>query len=128
MYLALASTAYVALSLAITLLAARRLERNGRVFLRNAFPDNIPAADSVNRLLTAAVLLFGAGYGIATAPKSPVEKIAMLAQTCSGIGWLLFLLGLLHLPLLFVLGRLRPRGPVPHSPWAESAPLGKVLE
>ena len=54
--------AYLAASLGVTTWVARSLQKNGRVFLVDAFHGNAELADSVNHLLVMGFYLINTGY------------------------------------------------------------------
>jgi hypothetical protein len=133
MYIVIAYTAYLAISLAVTIWVARTLEHNGRVFLVDAFHGNTELADSVNRLLVVGFYLINVGYvtlalhtsAMLDSTRSAIELI------CDKIGAVLLVLGLMHFFNLYLFNRLRKRRlPYAGTPtgWAEGAPLGKVLD
>ncbi|MGA2132851.1 MAG: hypothetical protein ABSH50_11210 [Bryobacteraceae bacterium] len=130
MHLVVSFAVYIAVSLAATIWAARRLERHGRIFLLDAFPGNARAADSVNRLLTAAFYLVALGDVLRTSWNGPAGGPGGFVElTCSLVGWFLVVLGILYFSCLWVLGRMRKRGnEQPRQGWSEGAPLGKVLD
>lgn len=53
---------YLAISIAMTIWVARTLQRNGRVFLVQAFRGNEAMADSVNHLLVVGFYLINVGF------------------------------------------------------------------
>jgi len=139
MYIVISYAVYAAASLALTAWVARTLERNGRVFLVDAFQDNAELADSVNRLLVVGFYLINVGYvtlalstsGNLDGPRAAMELLS------NKIGVVLLVLGGMHFFNLYILHRLRKRGRESarqaHARGAggwnpEGAPLGKVLE
>jgi hypothetical protein len=139
MYIVIAYAVYLAISLALTVWVARTLERNGRIFLVDAFQGNAGLADSVNRLLVVGFYLINAGYvtlALSTSGSLGSARAAM-ELVSDKIGVVLLVLGGMHFFNLYVFHRLRKRGNEraertrthPGGAWSpESAPLGKVLE
>jgi hypothetical protein len=139
MYIVMSYSIYLAVSLALTVWVARTLERNGRVFLVDAFQGNSELADSVNRLLVVGFYLINAGYvtlALSTSGTLGTTRAAM-ELVSDKIGVVLLVLGFMHFFNLYVFHRLRKRGRErserPHghggAGWIpENAPLGKVLE
>jgi hypothetical protein len=140
MYIVISYAVYLALSLALTVWVARTLERNGRVFLVDAFQGNRELADSVNRLLVVGFYLINVGYvTLALSTRATLDGARAAMELVSDkIGVVLLVLGLMHFFNLYVFQRMRKRGQerLGHAraghgggSWnAESAPLGKVLE
>lgn len=138
MYIVISYAAYLAISLAATVWVARTLERNGRVFLVDAFQGNAELADSVNRLLVVGFYLINVGYAtLALHTYATLDSTrGAIELICDKIGVVLLVLGLMHFFNLYVFHRLRRRGrsgqpragraPGAWSP--EGGPLGKVLE
>ena len=100
---------YLSLSVCATVMVARTLHKNGRVFLVDAFSGNAELADSVNHLLVAGFYLLNIGY-IALALGSSVpllsarEAIEFVSQKT---GFALMVLGCIHMFNLYVLNRMR---------------------
>lgn len=138
MYIVMSYSVYLAISLALTVWVARTLERNGRIFLVDAFQGNEELADSVNRLLVVGFYLINAGYvTLALSTSSNLASTRSAMELVSDkIGVVLLVLGGMHFFNLYVFHRLRKRGNErsarPHpltGGWApEAAPIGKVLD
>ena len=139
MYIVVSYVTYLAFSLAVTVWVAHTLERNGRVFLVDAFHGNAELADSVNRLLVVGFYLVNVGYVTLALRTSLTLSTAREAieLVCDKIGVVLLVLGLMHFFNLYVLNRLRKRGyeraerrgGTAGGPWTPGgAPLGKVLD
>src|SRR5262245_32638670 len=109
---------YLVLSVCITVLVARTLHRNGRVFLVDAFGGHAALADSVNHLLVVGFYLINVGY-VALALKGgylPRDLRTSIEFVTNKVGWVLVVLGLMHFFNLFVFSRLRRKGVVRHAP------------
>jgi hypothetical protein len=110
-YLVYSYLFYLSISICATVMVARTLSRNGRVFLVDAFHSNAELADSVNHLLVAGFYLINIGYiALAVGSSVPVssmrEAIELVSQK---VGLALVVLGALHLFNLYVLNRIRLR-------------------
>jgi hypothetical protein len=140
MYIVTSYAIYLAISLALTVWVARTLERNGRVFLVDAFQGNAELADSVNRLLVVGFYLINAGYvALALSTSGNLASTrAALELVSDKVGVVLLVLGFMHFFNLYVFHRLRKRGREGSGQvrtghdggsWNPgSAPLGKVLD
>jgi hypothetical protein len=110
MYIVFCYFAYLALSVAATVLVARTLQRNGRSFLVDAF-GNYELADSVNRLLVVGFYLVNIGFitrALRTdAQVSSAREAVELVSDKFGLA--LVVLGVLHFFNLYVFSRIRKR-------------------
>ena len=109
---------YLTLSVSITVLVARTLHRNGRVFLVDAFGGHQVLADSVNHLLVVGFYLINVGY-VALAMDSGLQPVSLrtsIAFIATRVGWVLVVLGVMHFFNIFVFSRFRRRGMVRHAP------------
>ena len=109
---------YLTASVAITVLVARTLHRNGRVFLIDAFQGHTALADSVNHLLVVGFYLINIGY-VTLALKGgtkPFDMRTAIEFISTKVGWVLLVLGAMHFFNLFVFSRLRRRGVVRYAP------------
>jgi hypothetical protein len=100
---------YLAASVCITVLVARTLHRNGRVFLVDAFGGHTALADSVNHLLVVGFYLINVGY-VALAMDSgtkPHDLRTSIEFFATRVGWVLVVLGVMHFFNLFVFSRIR---------------------
>lgn len=100
---------YLVLGVSLMVWVARTLFKNGRVFLVDVFRGDEALADSVNRLLVVGFYLVNLGYlsltlRVGNDPTTAREAIEALSGK---IGWVLFVLGIMHFFNLFVLGRIR---------------------
>src|SRR5580658_1860961 len=139
MYIVMSYAVYLAIGLALTVWVAGTLERNGRIFLVDAFQGNADLADSVNRLLVVGFYLINAGYVTLALSTSGTLGSARAAMelVSDKIGVVLLVLGCMHFFNLYVFHRLRKPGNErtdrarAHAGggWSpEGAPMGKVLE
>ena len=102
---------YLAISVALTVWVARTLQRNGRIFLMDAFHGNEKLADSVNHLLVVGFYLINVGY-ITLALKTS-DSLATLRQVIElesyKIGVVLLILGVMHISNILIFARMRTR-------------------
>jgi TRAP-type C4-dicarboxylate transport system permease large subunit len=104
--------AYLAISIALTVWVARTLQKNGRIFLVDAFGGNEALADSVNHLLVVGFYLINVGY-VSLALKeaqAPGDLRGVLETLSTKLGVVLLVLGVMHFFNLFVFSKLRKRG------------------
>jgi hypothetical protein len=112
MYIVVCYSAYLAVSLAVTVWVAQTLRRNGRAFLIDAFHGNSQLADSVNHLLVVGFYLINVGY-VTLALRTSVQvgdARAAIELVCDKLGLVLIVLGVMHFLNLYVFSRLRQRG------------------
>ncbi|MDX6766178.1 MAG: hypothetical protein SFU85_05265 [Candidatus Methylacidiphilales bacterium] len=104
-------TAYVTLSLALTIWVARTLHKGGRVFLVDVFGGNTELADSTNHLLVVGFYLINLGYiALNLRYAFEIDTTRAGVEVLSGkVGGVLVALGLLHFFNLFVFSRIRRR-------------------
>ena len=128
-------SAYLALSVPITLWVGSTLRRNGRVFLLDVFDGDEELSSAVNHLLVVGFYLLNLGY-VAMALKTTdlVTDATSAMETLSvKVGTVVLVLGVLHLANLYVLNKLRRRAqahtrstgrpPVaPDAVWSTSVP------
>ncbi|MBX7148593.1 hypothetical protein K1X76_05860 [bacterium] len=99
---------YLSISLLITVWVANTLFKNGRVFLLDAFNNNIGLADSVNKLLVVGFYLVNLGYVNLRVSHiyidNSVDSVLFLMKN---IGTVLVVLGCMHFFNIFVLSRFK---------------------
>ena len=100
--------AYLLVSVALTIWVATTLSRNGLVFLEDVFADS-RLARAVNQLLVMGFYLLNLGYvAVAMRSSARVPDAARALETLSyKIGFVLLVLGVLHVCNVFFLGRYR---------------------
>lgn len=103
---------YAVASVALTVWLARTLGTNGRIFLRDVFPDSPDLGDAVNQLLVVGFYLVNFGYaclhlvgGRALTVRQAIETLA------TKFGSLLIALAFMHFANLFVFARIRKNKP-----------------
>jgi hypothetical protein len=112
MFIVISYLVYLAISLAATVWVARTLQRNGGIFLVDAFHGNAELADSVNHLLVVGFYLVNIGYvalALRTDARLPGAREAI--ELVSGkIGLVLLVLGVMHFFNLYLFNQLRKHG------------------
>jgi hypothetical protein len=123
-------TAYMTLSLLLTIWVAYTLHKNGRIFLVDAFGGNEALADSVNHLLVVGFYLVNIGYITLTLKYgAEIDTARAGVEVLSGkIGTVLVTLGIMHFINLYVFHRLRRKAltqfappPLPPQAWVNQA-------
>ena len=112
---------YLPTALAMTAWVARTLQKNGRVFLVQAFRGREDMADSVNHLLVVGFYLINIGF-IATALRygeKPRDLQEMIEFLSTKLGVVLVVLGGMHFFNMFNFDKMRRKGMRPESPHAE---------
>src|SRR4051812_11467133 len=101
--------AYLAISVALTVWVARTLNKNGRIFLVDAFHGNQGLADSVNHLLVVGFYLINIGYvTLALKYGAAVANAQEALETLSTkVGVVLMVLGAMHFFNLAVFTKMR---------------------
>lgn len=109
MNIALIYSAYIAISVAMTIWVARTLHRNGRLFLIDAFSGNQALADAVNHLLVVGFYLVNLGYILlALKTTDPLATVREVIETESWkIGVVTLILGIMHIANIVILALLR---------------------
>jgi hypothetical protein len=102
---------YLAVSVALTVWVARKLHRDGRVFLVDVFHGNESLADSVSHLLAVGFYLINLGYvSLALKLGYDVADLQGAIEALSRkVGTVLVALGGMHFFNLYVLSRIRRR-------------------
>jgi hypothetical protein len=106
-----ANATYLLISLGIMIGVERTFHSSGRKLLIQVFDGNEEQADSINRLLAMGFYLVGSGIAtIAMAYTDPLTTTTQAIESIAGrIGWMLLVVGLLHLLNLQIISRLQPR-------------------
>lgn len=111
-------TIYLIISVAITIWVARTLQKNGRVFLVDAFHNNIELADSVNHLLVVGFYLINIGY-VSLALKTglaPADATGVFEVVSTKVGVVMLVLGALHFFNIAVFMRMRRHAKLEMAP------------
>ncbi len=109
---------YLAVSVTLTVWVARKLHRNGRVFLIDVFHGNESLADSVSHLLAVGFYLINLGYvSLSLKLGYDVADLQGAIEALSRkVGTVLVALGGMHFFNLYVLSRIRRRGVLACTP------------
>lgn len=110
-YTVIAYSIYLLITITITVLVAKALFKNGKVFLFDIFEQNQELAESVNRLLLIGFYLINIGYVVfALKITGNIISLQHLFETLSmKIGFILFLLGAMHFINLYLFYMLRKK-------------------
>jgi len=102
---------YLVISIAMTVWVARTLSKNGQVFLVDSFDGNEELAESVNHLLVVGFYLLNIGYILlALETHRQINTIRTSIEFLSQqVGFVLLVLGLLHLINVIVIAKWRHR-------------------
>ena len=104
-------TAYLILSIAMTVWVAHTLHKNGRLFLVEAFGGNHEMADSVNHLLLVGFYLVNIGFillflRVGAKPTDMVEGIEYISTK---LGIVILVLGGMHFFNMFGFSKMRKK-------------------
>lgn len=122
-YTLVATIAYLAAAVAMTIYVGRTLRRHGRPFLDEAFSSSPALADAVNVLLNVGFYLVNLGI-VGASLKYPLrafDLVDCIQVAGYRLGIELLLLGLMHLCNLYAINRIRSSERRPAAPIA--APL-----
>lgn len=100
---------YLTVSIGLTIWVGRTLFKNGRIFLVDTFHGHEALADSVNHLLLVGFYLINIGY-VSMALQygdHPGDAQQVIEVLSLKLGFVLLLLGLIHVMNLYVLSRMR---------------------
>lgn len=99
---------YSGASIALTVILAMTLYRNGKVFLAEVFDDNHAVAQAINNLLVTGFFMINLGYAflISRMEETPSTYEATVTLM-SRLGVLLFSLGIMHFINLMVIWKIR---------------------
>ncbi len=109
--------AYATVAVALTILLARILSKNGAVFLEDVFKNAPKMAEAVNKLLVVGFYLINLGYAAlilkADGADTEVTAVEVLAWK---LGALLLSLAFMHFFNLYVFYRIRRRSQLAYLP------------
>ena len=114
---------YIVISIAMTIWVARTLSKNGQVFLIDSFDGNEQLARSVNHLLVVGFYLLNIGYILlALKTHKQIDTLRVCIEFLSEqIGFVLLVLGALHIINVVVIAKWRHRAVSNKSLRAEAA-------
>jgi len=104
--LAYTYTAYIAISLGLTIWVGRKLNINGRVFLLENYADKPKLADAINQMLLVGFYLINIGfiaYTMRITDVPPVNWAEVMEFLSVKIGLMAIVLGVMHFGLMFAL-------------------------
>ena len=104
-------TAYLIITIVLTIWVAHTLFKNGQVFLIDIFHGNKELADAVNNLLWVGFYLVNIGYAVYTLRTTDLVQTAReLVEVLSlKVGAIILILGCMHFMNMFIFFRLRKR-------------------
>ena len=108
-YTEISYSIYLPVTVLLTIWVARTLFTNGRIFLIEIFHQDLILADSVNKLLLVGFYLINIGYSVYTLKIwGTIDSTQAVIETLSQkVGWIILILGGMHLFNLFILFSLR---------------------
>ncbi|MDH3647468.1 MAG: hypothetical protein OER80_11915 [Gammaproteobacteria bacterium] len=100
---------YLAISIGLTIWVAHTLSSNGLAFLRDSFAGNEELARSINHLLVVGFYLLNLGYVLLTLRRggNPANITHAVEILATRIGWVLLVLGGMHLGNMYIFNRWR---------------------
>jgi hypothetical protein len=109
---------YFVCSVFITVWVGRSLHTNGRLFLVEAFHQNVALADSVNHLLLVGFYLINIGAMLLFLQTSaaPIDLRGVIELLSRKMGWVLLVLGFMHMLNLRALSKMRKTALQRHEP------------
>jgi hypothetical protein len=109
MYTVTAYTAYIVISLTITIFVSRTLSKNGEVYLIDGFDGNEALAKSVNHMLVVGFYLFNIGFVLLRmqAVKGIDRVDELLLYLSANIGIVMLILGIVHFFNMLIIHRFR---------------------
>ena len=100
---------YLAISIALTIWVAQTLSSNGLAFLRDSFAGNEELSRSVSHLLVVGFYLLNLGFVLLTLRRggNPADITHTVEILATRIGWVLLVLGAMHLGNMYIFSRWR---------------------
>ena len=109
MFNTIAYSAYILISVFITIFVSRTLSKNGEIYLIDGFNGNDALAKSVNHMLVVGFYLLNLGFVLLRMQSgkilSNIEDVIIYLS--SGIGFVLFALGIAHFFNMYVIHKFR---------------------
>jgi len=98
---------YILISVFITIFVSRTLSKNGEIYLIDGFNGNDALAKSINHMLVVGFYLLNLGFVLLRMKSGQVlESIeGVIIYLSSGLGFVLFALGIAHFFNMFVIHR-----------------------
>ena len=109
MFNTLAYSAYILISVFITIFVSRTLSKNGEIYLIDGFNGNDALAKSVNHMLVVGFYLLNLGFVLLRMQSGQLLNTieSVIIYLSSGIGFVLFALGIAHFFNMFVIHKFR---------------------
>ena len=109
MFTSAAYLIYIAISAIVTVLVSRTLSKNGQTYLIDGFNGNKILAKSVNHMLVVGFYLLNLGFVLLRMKTNVlIDSIeGLIVYLSSGIGFVLFALGIAHFFNMWVIHKFR---------------------
>jgi hypothetical protein len=109
MFTSAAYLIYIAISAIVTVLVSRTLSKNGQTYLIDGFNGNEILAKSVNHMLVVGFYLLNLGFVLLRMKTNVlIDSIeGLIVYLSSGIGFVLFALGIAHFFNMWVIHKFR---------------------
>ncbi|MGH1428101.1 MAG: hypothetical protein ACRBEE_09180 [Arenicella sp.] len=109
MYTTLTYLIYIIATIFITVFVARTLSKNGEIYLVDGFDGNELLASSVNHMLVVGFYLLNLGFALLRMrTNTAIESVeGMVVYLSSGLGFVLFALGIAHFFNMYVISQFR---------------------
>ena len=109
MFTTTAYSLYIFISIIITVLVSRTLSKNGVIYLIDGFNGNDALARSVNHMLVVGFYLLNLGFVLLRMQNGRVihSVEALIVYLSSGLGFVLFALGIAHFFNMFIIHKFR---------------------
>jgi len=122
---------YLALSLGMTILAARSLKRNGRVFLLKTFDGDESLANAINNLLVVGFYLVNIGWVLMWTKygDKPSDMNSLIEFVTTKVGAVTLILGVVHILNMRVFWKIqKSEVPMPVPPIPNYMGINPVVE
>lgn len=109
MFTSTAYLIYIVISAIVTVLVSRTLSKNGQTYLNDGFNGNEVLAKSVNHMLVVGFYLLNLGFVLLRMKTNVlIDSIeGLIVYLSSGIGFVLFALGIAHFFNMWVIHKFR---------------------
>ena len=100
---------YIVISVLITIFVSRTLSKNGEIYLIDGFNGNDALAKSINHMLVVGFYLLNLGFVLLRMKSGQVldSVEGVIIYLSSGLGFVLFALGIAHFFNMFVIHQFR---------------------
>jgi len=102
---------YLTITIAVTVFVAKTLHKHGRPFLIDVFGGDARIADAVNQLLVVGFYLVNIGLALWSVQygATGTDLVTSIERIVQKFGWVLVILGSMHLVNVVVLSAIRRR-------------------